>query len=269
MLRYESEKRYGGGRLVGRLSPDAYDCKHTVEPSWPDVAMLTSFWIEHPCARTNHTLCLGAGAKSSRFPAIWDAARRNHAASARAWNTTYLVGGGKKETATGAICKKLQWVGEALRRVKEGQWMVFVDADAGFQCNKTNIRELLYTAQAKSWAKQRANPSIIDFHNFGFFALRNDATARGIMSRWNAYLQSHPLLCVLSTVPLQASLQELYGKEIGDATGSNGRCHFVHISETHGVLLHLIGQGAKANVASANTFIARLHQETTCWLGTQ
>ena len=104
MLWYETEK-HSGGRLVGRLSPDAYDCKHAVEPSWPDVAMLTSFWMEHPCARTNHALCLGAGARSSRFPAIWDAARRNQAASARAWNTTYIAGGGKKETATGAICK--------------------------------------------------------------------------------------------------------------------------------------------------------------------
>ncbi len=264
MLFYDQEKR-GGERLVARLSPNAFECKNTTPPNWPDIALLTSFWQPHPCSKRNRSICVGAGGDADRYPKIWRTARANHVVSAHMWNLNYLVGGQKGKATAGAICKKMHWVREALQKVGEGQWVVFVDADAGFRC-QSSITTTLQMAQTESWAKLKANPSIIDFQNFGFFAIRNDPIARGILIRWTQYLQYHPLLCLLSTVPLQVSFRDVYGLEMKSAEGAHGRCRFVHIPAQSDILLHLIGQRGKANALTVDHFIESLNRETQCWL---
>lgn len=116
------------------------------------------------------------------------------------WNLNYLVGGQKGKATAGAICKKMHWVREALQKVGEGQWVVVVDADAGFRC-QSSITRTLQMAQAESWAKLKANPSIIDFQNFGF--LRFAMTPLLAASSLDGPSIYNIILCSASSPPCQ------------------------------------------------------------------
>ena len=108
-------------------------------------------------------------------------------------------------------------------------------------------------------------------------------------------MTTRPLLCVLSTVPMQASFYELYG-DTGRATSDGGafsrmttsgdsthdtsearaarggrahapvgRCTVVHAPNvSKQMLLHIIGQRDKRDRTRVNQFIHDLKSETKC-----
>lgn len=272
MVAYEIYRRRGSS-LIERVRLDADDCVGTTRPAWPKVQLLASFWTEHPCMRGNRSVCVGAGA-STDFLRIWTSAHANHVASAALLNTTYLVGGaGAHGRSSRAICEKLLWVEKALRGLAENHWLVFADADAGFRCaslaapgtagrrRQPQLERALRSIQMEAWTRRKADPSLLDFDRFGFFAMRNDAAMRALLARWTAVMVTRPLMCLFSTVPMQTSFFEVYHH----AGERSMRCTVVHEpSVARRMLLHLVGQRAKRSRQATNRFIKDLDNHTRC-----
>ena len=296
MLVYELYRRgYYPGGLLGWAKLDADDCEATERPVWPKVDMLVSFWAAHPCmtpsngrngSSCNSLTTAGAGA-SSFYPLIWENARHNHAVAARLNNVKYRVGGRKTPEFHGpgmhALCEKIRYIDKLLlSSVAHMHWLVLIDADAGFRCaavscasraNETatgagdcgGLEQSLNRMLQAAWQRRKADPSLLVFSGFGFFAVRNDAPTRALFARWTRSMVTRPFMCLFSTVPDVAAFHTVYGDHGDAVSNARRRCKMVYAPHVEREMtLHAAGQSLKRDKAAVHRFLHALNLETQC-----
>jgi len=148
-------------------------------PTCGRIAALATYWVDAPRV---------AGAAPLFSARIVDATADNHRAAARARNVRYVRG-----TRGHPRCGKMRFVQETLATLQEGEWLLFLDADAALSACRRDAWETFASAACQLRADYAASghrlfdpTSLLAGSKFGVFLVRNDVWAALKTGRGNA-----------------------------------------------------------------------------------
>ena len=218
---------------------------------------IVSYWSSDPKNNGLRGQSVVAG-RTVHFERIAEASVRNHAAAADALRVPYTL-----SRRGHPRCGKMRAFATALRSAREGDWLLFLDADAALKCPFSRDaprigRAVCRVAAATTLQDRLATVSLVVGSRFGFFAARNDAWARDFFDRFAQTLERKQLLCATSTFPENAAANELITQA--------DRCHYLRqekLVDTNG--MHLVGVQAKRNASQVLAYVKSVESETRCW----
>ena len=202
---YEYEGQLRASSLASRLQPPrrlgcAVDDatfhseaeKVNAGPTCGSIAAIASYWVDAP----------STGSSPLFASRIIDATTENHRAVAAASGVRYVRG-----TSGHPRCGKMRFVSDTLATLAEGEWLLFLDADAAIRCGAWSAFASAACRRSSPQAGYRlAEPlSLIAGSKFGVFLVRNDGWARDYLDRFATALEARPLLCATSTFPENAA----------------------------------------------------------------